>query len=228
MRRTEFQCQGDFGWQLTLYYNECSVQPWILKILVIQSRPGGAIPERQIQFVFPSNVTDTHDINYHLYVSGFQIISLAQTWLPDTDDYKSKLARFIPLFTLRVPHTQLPHPLERRFLAFSLVYIPLLFWCQAILPVVQDPLWTPAVSHPPDLVGLSVSCSGFLGHCLIWFFPSPPYCKSIHILPGPPAPALAWHLLLVSRYCCLSLRLLPKGDLKNQGCCFLLKISTDT
>lgn len=31
MRRTEFHCQGDFGWQLTLYYNECSVQPWVLK-----------------------------------------------------------------------------------------------------------------------------------------------------------------------------------------------------
>lgn len=119
-----------------------------------------------------------------------------------------------------MPHTQFPHPLERRFLAFSLVYIPLLCWCEAILPIVQDPLWTPAVSHPPDLVGLSVSCSGFLGHWIIWFFPSPPYCKSIHILPGPPAPALAWHLLLDSRYCCLSLRLLPKGDLKKSRLLF--------
>lgn len=42
-----------------------------------------------------------------------------------------------------------------------------------------------------------------------------PSLLQVHILPGPPVPALAWHLLLVSRYCCLSLRLLPKGDLKK-------------
>lgn len=123
-RGTEFQCQGNTGWRLTLYHNECSLQPWILKSLSHSLDPGKQFPEWQIQFISPSNIVHTCGINY-LHIDGFQIRPSAQAWTPGSNNYKPKLTRFIPLLVPQVPQTQ-PFTFLQRFLVFFLIYMLLL------------------------------------------------------------------------------------------------------
>lgn len=128
------------------------------------------------------------------------------------------LSDLSPCLTLRAPHTQPPIPCKEDFGLSSSLYTFTSLLCGHLAhcpgPTFDScclastwPSWSQR-----ELLQLSQALSN-----LVLPFPS---LLEVHILPGPPVPALAWHLLLVSLYCCLSLRLLPKGDLKKSRLLF--------